>query len=123
MLGGFFGGDANGAARLQIHKGGGNFAPVAELQRAFAEPAVGHDRDRIGNAAIDLNVGNEAFALGDGIVDAEFAQAEHRQAHAEHLAGTKMTMRPGREFQIFAERFHINLRLFSLSFLNTLKRS
>src|SRR5438552_172043 len=81
------------------------------------------ERKRIGNAAIDLNVGNEAFALGDGIVDAAFAQSEHRQAHAEHLSRTKMTMRPGREFQIFAERFHLNLRLFSLSFLNTLKRS
>ena len=41
LLGGFLGGDADGAAGLQIAESGGDFAPVAEFQGALAEAAVG----------------------------------------------------------------------------------
>ena len=106
LLGGFFRGDANGAARLQIHKRSGDFAPVAEFQRALAQPTMGHNRHGIGDAAVDLNVGDQPLAFGDGIVDSEFPQAEHRQAHAENLPGAGVAMRLCGKFEILGKTFH-----------------
>ncbi len=106
LLGGFFGGDAHGAARLEVDESGGDFAPVAEFQGALAEAAVGDERDGIGDAAINFNVRNDALALGDGIVDAKFAHAKHGQAHAEDLAGAQMPVSDGRKLQIFGQGFH-----------------
>ena len=41
LLGGFFCGNADGASGLQIAESGGDFAPIAEFQGAFAEAAAG----------------------------------------------------------------------------------
>src|SRR5580692_9078549 len=64
LLGRFFGGDANGASGLQIAEGGGDFAPVAEFEGAFAEAAIGDEGDCVGNAAVDFGEGDNAFAFG-----------------------------------------------------------
>ena len=58
----------------KIHEGGGNFAPVAKFQGALAEPAIGDQRDGVGDAAVDFDIGDDAFAFGDGIFDAQFAR-------------------------------------------------
>src|SRR5229473_2546908 len=47
LLGRFSRGDANGTAGLQVDKGGSDFAPIAEFQRALAETAVGDERDGV----------------------------------------------------------------------------
>src|SRR5882672_5701731 len=83
-----------------------DFDPVAKFQSAFAETAVGDERDGVGDAPVDFNVGNDALALGDRIVDAEFAQAEHREAHAEDLAGAKVAVGDRGELEIFSESLH-----------------
>jgi hypothetical protein len=106
LLGRLFGGDANGASGLQIAEGGGDFAPVAEFQGALAEATVGDEGDGIGDAAVDFGKGDDAFAFGDGIVDAEFTEAVEGEANAENLAGTEMAVGDGGEFEIFGKRFH-----------------
>ena len=98
--------DANRASGFQIDERGRDFAPVAKFQRALAEPAICDQRDSVSHAAVDFDVSHDAFALGDRIGDAEFAQAEHRQAHAEHLPGAQMAVRDCGQFQIFVERLH-----------------
>src|SRR5882762_11291028 len=117
LLGRFFGGNAHGPAGLQVHKGGGDFAPVSEFQRALAKSAVGDKRDGVSDAAVDLYVRDNALALGDGIVDAEFAQPEHRQAYAEDLSGAEVTVGHGGQLEIFSKRFHRSK--FSSSFLGS----
>jgi hypothetical protein len=105
LLGGLAGGDADGAGvrlagggercagRSQIDEGGGHLAPVAELEGTFAEAAAGDDGDGVGGAAIDLDEGDEAFAVGSlGVVDAQASTAEHRQTNAEDLSGAEMSM-------------------------------
>jgi len=109
LLGGFPGGDADGAAGLEIDESGSDFAPVAEFQGALAETAVGDQRDSIGDAAVDFNVRNDAFAFGDGIFDAEFAQAEHGEAHAEDLAGAEVAVGDGGEIEVFGEGLHFEM--------------
>ena len=74
LLGGFERGDANGfvgggvvrlgRGRIEIDEGGGHLSPVAKLQRALAEAAAGDDGDGIGGAAVDLDEGDETFAVG-----------------------------------------------------------
>ena len=75
LLGRFFGGDTHRAAGLQVDERRGDFAPVAEFQGALAETAVRDEGDGVGYAAIDFGEGDDAFAFGDGIGDAEFAKA------------------------------------------------
>src|SRR6266404_2301643 len=106
LLGAFPGGDADGPAGREIDESGGDFAPVAKFQSALAETAVGDERDGVGDAPVDFNVRNDALALGDRIVDAEFAQAEHREAHAEDLAGAKVAVGDRGELEIFSESLH-----------------
>ena len=106
LLGRFFGGDANGASGLQIAEGGGDFAPVAEFKGAFAEAAIGDEGECIGNAAVDFGEGDNAFAFGDGIGDAELAKAVEGQADAEDLSGAEMAVGDGGEFEIFGKGFH-----------------
>ena len=106
LFAGFFGGDADGSAGLQIDEGGGDFTPVAELQGALTQAAVGDQRDRVGDAAIDFYIGDDAFAFDDGVVDAEFPKTEHGQPHAEDLAGAEVAVGNGRQVEIFAERLH-----------------
>ena len=102
----FLRGDAQRAACFQIDERSRDLSPVAHIQRAFAEAAIRYQRDRIGEAAIDFHVRDDAFALGDRIVDAEVTQAQRGHAHAKYLAGTKMAVRGLGEFQIFIQRFH-----------------
>ncbi len=66
----------------------------------------GHQRDCVGHAAIDFDVSDQALALGDGVVDAEFAQSQHRQADSQDLSGTEVTVRLGCEIQILGECLH-----------------
>ena len=106
LLGRFFGGDADCASGLQIAEGGGDFSPVAEFQGAFAEAAIGNECDGVGDAAVDFSEGDDAFAFGDGIGDAEFAKAVKGEADAEDLSGTEMAVGDGGEFEIFGKRFH-----------------
>ncbi len=101
LLGGLSRCDANGAAGLQVHEGGGDFAPVPELERALAQATIGYQRDSIGDATIDFDVRDQAFALGNRIVDAELAQSQHRQANSKDLAGAEMTVGLGGQVQIF----------------------
>ena len=102
LLGRFFRGDAHGTAGLQVDESGGDFAPIAEFQRALAKSAVGDKRDGVSDAAVDLYVRDNALALGDGIVDAEFAQPEHRQAHAENLSGAEVAVGHRGQLEIFS---------------------
>ncbi len=106
LLGGFFGGDSYGAAGFEVDESGGDFAPVAEFEGTLAEAAVGHERDGIGDAAVDLDVGDEPLALGDGVVNAEFAQAEHGEAHAKDLPGAQMAVGLCGEVEVFGKGFH-----------------
>jgi hypothetical protein len=106
LLGGFFGGDADGAARFQIDEGGGDFAPVAKFQGALAKAAIGYHCDGVGYAAIDFDVGDQALAIGDGIIDTEFAQAQHGQADAEDLASTEVAVRYRGQVEILIKRLH-----------------
>jgi hypothetical protein len=101
LLAGFFGGDTDGAASLQVNEGGGHFSPVAEFQGALAEPAICDERDGVGDAPVDLDVRDDAFALGDGVVDAEFAQAQHRETYAQDLPGTEMAVGHRGEVEVF----------------------
>ena len=106
LFGGFLGGDANGASGLQVTKGGGDFAPIAELKGALAETAISDESHSVSDAAINFDKGNNALAIGDGIVNAEFLEAEHRQADSEDLAGTEVAVSNSGEFKIFGQRFH-----------------
>src|SRR5579863_9716219 len=106
LFGGLLCGDTDGATGLQITEGSGYFAPVAEFQGAFAEAAVGNERDSIRNAAVDFDISDDAFAFGNGVGDAEFAQTEHGQANTENLASTDVAVGYGGEFEIFGEGFH-----------------
>jgi hypothetical protein len=103
----FLGGDANGAASLQITESSGDFAPVTKFQSALAEPRVGDQRDSVGDAAIDLDVGNDALAVGDGIINSQFPQPQHGQADAKDLSGAKVSMGEGSEFEVFGKCLHI----------------
>jgi len=92
---------------LEVDESGGDFCPQSRNFRArFAEAAVGDERDGVGNAPVDLHVGNNALAIGDGIVDAEFLQAEHGQAHAEDLARAEVPVGDGGEIEVFSESLH-----------------
>jgi hypothetical protein len=106
QLGGFFGSNANSAAGLQVAERGGYFPPIAELQGTLAQATVGNQGDRIGNAAIDFYVGDNTFALGDGITDAEFTKTEHGEADTEDLSGTDVAMDDRSKLEVFSEGFH-----------------
>ncbi len=72
------------------------------LEGALAEAAAGDDGDGIGGAAVDLDEGDEALAVGveravgemagAGVVDVEMVEGEHGHAHAEDLTGAEMAM-------------------------------
>src|SRR5262249_29473986 len=70
------------------------------------EAAVGDESDSVGQAAIDFDIGDDALALGDGIIDAKLTESQHSHANAEDLAGAKVTVRHGSQLQIFVEGFH-----------------
>ena len=64
-------------------------------------------RDGVGGAAVDLDEGDEALAVFSvRIVDAEFLQAEHGEAHAQDLAGTEVSVGLFGVAKIFVEGFH-----------------
>src|SRR5262249_14300790 len=93
--------------RFDINEGRGHLAPVAKFQRPFAQAAAGDDHDGVGSAAIDFDKGDDAltiFALR--IFEAELAEAEHGQAHAEYLARAKMAMGDCWFLKILVESLH-----------------
>ena len=94
LLGGFQCGDADGSVPVaEVDEGCGHLAPVAELQRSFAEAAAGDDGDGVGGAAVDLDEGDEALAVGAfGVVDAEALAAQHGHADAKDLAGAEVAV-------------------------------
>jgi hypothetical protein len=106
LLGGFFGSDAHGATGLKVNEGGGDLSPIAEFEGAFAEAAAGDERDGVGDAAVNFNVGDEALAFCDRVVDAELAEAKHGKAHSENLSSAKMAVGLGGKIQIFSQGFH-----------------
>jgi hypothetical protein len=106
LLGMFGGDDADRAAGFEVHEGRGHFAPVEEFQRALAQAAVGHECDRVGHAAVDFHVSDQALAVLDRVFDAQFAQAQHRQPHAQHLAGAQVPVRLLGRLEIFIQCFH-----------------
>ncbi len=103
----FFGRDADGFAAVHVDECRCNFSPVAELQRALAQAASGDYGDGVGGAAVDLDEGDQTLAVfAVRIVDAEFLQAEHGEAHAEDLAGAEMSVGLFGVAEIFVEGFH-----------------
>ena len=77
------------------------------FRRPLAQAASGDNGDGIGRAAVDFHKGDEAFAVfAMGIVNAEFLQSQHREAHAQHLPGAKMSMGLFGVAKIFVEGFH-----------------
>src|SRR5260370_12704314 len=64
LLGRFSRGDTHGTAGLQVDESGGNFAPIAEFQRALAASAGGAARDGVRDAALDFDVGDDRLAVG-----------------------------------------------------------
>ncbi len=107
-LGGFEGYDADGFVNIgvefgvEVDEGGGHLAEVAMLEGALAEAAAGDDGDGVGGAAVDLDEGDQALAVGvegavgemagAGVVNVEAGKREHGHADAEDLAGTEMTV-------------------------------
>jgi hypothetical protein len=79
--------------RSEIYECGGHLSPVAELDGAFAEAAPGDDGDGVGGAAVDLDEGDEAFAVGPlGVLDAEALAAEHGHADSEDLSSAEVAV-------------------------------
>src|SRR5665213_281260 len=82
--------------RAEVDERRRHLAPVAQLQRALADPAPGDDADGVGSTAVDFDNGDEAFAVGAGpaarVFDAQAAQRKHRHAHAEDLPRAQMSV-------------------------------
>ena len=77
----------------EIDEGRGHLAPVAELERALAQPAAGHHADRVGGAAVDLDKGDQALAIAAArLLDAQASAAQHRHAHTQDLSRAKMAV-------------------------------
>jgi CBS domain-containing protein len=77
----------------EVDKGGGHFAPVAELDCALAQPATGDDGDGVSGATVDLDEGDQAFAVNAfGVANFEALAPQHRHANAEDLTCAKMAM-------------------------------
>ena len=55
---------------------------------------------------MDLDKGDKAFAVGDGIRDAKFAKPEHGQTNAKDLAGADVAVGDGGEFEVFTKGAH-----------------
>ena len=72
------------------------------LEGSLAEAAAGDNRDGVGSTAVDLDVGDQALAVGvegavgemtgAGVVDAETREGEHGHANAEDLAGAEVAV-------------------------------
>ncbi len=78
---------------LTSTKGRGHLSPVAEFQGALAETASGDHGDGVGGAAVDFDEGDEALAVFSArVFDAQFVEAQHGQAHAQHLPGAEMAV-------------------------------
>ena len=95
----------------EVEEAGGHLAPVAELEGALAEAAAGDDGDGIGGAAIDLDEGDEALAVGAvhqaaGVVDAQHAAAQHGHADSKYLPGAEMAVGDLSFAQQAVERLH-----------------
>ena len=106
LFGIFAGDNADGAAAFEIDECRGNFSPVEKFESALAKAAIGDESDGVRHAAIDFDVGDDAFAFADGIFDAEFAKAEHGESDAEDLSGTDVAVGDGGVFEVLVEGFH-----------------
>ena len=82
------------------------FPQSKNLRARFAEAAIGDKSDGVRHAAIDFDVGDNAFAVADGIFDAEFAETEHGEADAEDLSGADVAVGDGGVFEVLVEGFH-----------------
>jgi len=109
FLGIFARDDANGAPGSHINECGGYFSPVEKFESPLAEAAIGDESDGVRHAAIDFNVGDDALLFADGIFDAEFAEAEHGEAHAEDLSGADVAVGDGGVFEVLVEGSHCAL--------------
>ena len=107
--GGFASRDAHGAAAFDIDKRRRHLAPVAKLQRAFAETAAGDDGDGIRGAAVNLHEYDQALAIFSArIGQAESSASQHRHTHAEHLAGAEMAVGNFRFLQQLVHILHVS---------------
>src|SRR5579872_1829354 len=99
--------DANRFAAAQVDEGRRHLAPVAKLERAFAETASGHDTNGIGRAAVDFDESDQPLAVAAArLIDVKAAASEHGHAHAEHLSSAEMPVRLLCIAQQFIQRFH-----------------
>src|SRR5579863_9954213 len=74
---------------LEVDKRRRHFAPVAELERPLAQAAARHHSDRIGGAAVDLDVRHQALAIGaPRIFNPEEPEAHEGHAYPQDLSRT-----------------------------------
>src|SRR5262249_17969815 len=98
-----FGKAAATFCELEIAECGSSLAEVAKFERTFAEAASGDDADRVGHAAVYLDVGDEALAVAaDWVVEAEKAHAHQRHSQAQNLASAEVPMRNSRQLFVLA---------------------
>jgi len=106
LLGIFAGDDADGARGSHIDESGGHFSPVQKFESSLAEAAIGDESDGVRHAAIDFDVSDDALLFADGVFDAELAETEHGEAHAEDLSGADVAVGDGGVFEVLVEGFH-----------------
>src|SRR5579862_8018313 len=109
---GLFGRNADGLSSADIDESCGHFAPVTKLESALPEAAAGDHPDGVGGAAVDLNESNEALSvLAMRVIDLQFLQAQHGQAHSEDLSRAQVSVSEFCVAQVFVEGFHRNSQL------------
>src|ERR1700691_126936 len=94
------------AIRLQVAKSGGDFAEIAELQRALAQPASRDHRYGVGGATVDLDERHQALAmLAQRVVQVQQLQAIDRHAQSQDLPGADVAMGLFGQRHIFVKGF------------------
>jgi hypothetical protein len=92
---------------FEVYEGGCHLAPIAKLERTFAQPAARDYADRIRGAAIDFDEGDQSFAIPAAwVLYTQPAATERGQANAQHLPGAEMTVDYPGFFQQFIESWH-----------------
>ncbi|VTR69818.1 hypothetical protein DESC_780006 [Desulfosarcina cetonica] len=113
LPGGFRRDNAVGNPTFQIDKRGRHDAVIHKLQGAPAQLDTGDVRDGIRGTAIDFNIDDEFFDLGElaGVVQTDEIAAQHSHANAHHLSGAQMAVGFGRSFEQGFEIFHVVLHV------------
>jgi len=93
-------------AGLEIDESGGDFVPSRGNSGRVAETAVGESATASVTTAVHFNVRNEAFEFGDGIFDAEFAQASMEGA-PEDWPAQRWPWATGGQIEVFVRRSFI----------------